>query len=144
MMKKQLCILLLAAAPLLFAGCSSDDSPTSPDENGRVVKANPSFSSDIQEIFNRRGCTGGTCHGSATQAGLDLRSGAAYGDLVNVPSTQGSLDRVEPNDADNSYLMIKIEGTQTVGGRMPLNAAPLDSIDMANIRNWINAGAADN
>ncbi len=130
----------------LLAGCSSSDAPTGSDSGGgnRTVKASPSFATDIQEIFNRRGCTGGNCHGSAQQQGLDLRAGAAYSNLVNVSSTETTALRVNPGDAQNSYLVIKVEGRQTVGVRMPMNLAPLDSIDIQNIRNWIDQGAADN
>ena len=49
-----------------------------------------------------------------------------------------------PNDAQNSYLVIKIEDRQTVGTRMPQGGNALDSIDVSNIRNWINQGAKNN
>jgi hypothetical protein len=37
--------------------------------------------------------------------------------------------------------VIKLEGRQTVGGRMPQTGSPLDSIDLTNVRNWISQGA---
>jgi hypothetical protein len=37
----------------------------------------------------------------------------------------------------------KLEGTAP-GQRMPQGGVPLDSIDMQNIINWINQGAANN
>ena len=40
--------------------------------------------------------------------------------------------------APESYLIIKLEGRQGVGGRMPFGGAPLDAIDMQSIKNWIN------
>ncbi|MEE3278192.1 MAG: hypothetical protein VX211_00210 [Pseudomonadota bacterium] len=46
-----------------------------------------------------------------------MSEGAAYGNTVNVPSTQvSSLDLVEPGDTDNSYLMQKLESRQGVNG----------------------------
>ncbi len=63
----------------LLSACGGG-APTGPDDgngNGdtdtRVIKAAPSFANDIQEIFNRRGCTASSCHGSAMSANLDLR-----------------------------------------------------------------------
>jgi hypothetical protein len=145
MKRHLLAILALTLAALLF-GCSSDDTPTSPGGGGGgVVENDPSFANVVQEIFNRRGCTNSSCHGQATQAGLDLRAGTARGELVNVQATQEpGQTRVIPGDAQNSYLVIKLEDRQSVGGSMPVTGAPLDSIDLANIRNWIDQGAKDN
>lgn len=70
---------------------------------------------------------------------MNLSSGVAYSNLVNVDSTEvPSLKRVLPNDAANSYLVHKIEGNQAVGDRMPLNRSPLSSAKIQNIKNWIN------
>jgi hypothetical protein len=110
----------------------------------RVIKAQPSFANDIQEIFNRRGCTSSSCHGTSQQAGLDLRSGSSYGNLVNVDATQESKLRVRPGNANDSYLVIKLEGRQTAGARMPIGGSALDNIDLTNIKNWINNGAENN
>ena len=76
---------------------------------------------------------------------LGSNAGANYGVLVGVPSTsEPSFNRVTPNDATNSYIVIKLEGRQGVGARMPLGRSPLDNIDLTNIRNWINGGAPNN
>ena len=80
--------------------------------------------------------------GQATQAGLDLSEGMSHGNLVNVPSTQAALDLVEPGDAENSYLIHKIEGRAgIVGGAMPPVGDPLTADEIMAIRDWINAGA---
>jgi hypothetical protein len=47
-------------------------------------------------------------------------------------------------DPDDSYLVKKLEGRQSVGARMPLNGAALDNTDLSNIRNWISQGAKNN
>ena len=110
-----------------------------------MILSNPAFGANIQEIFNRIGCSDSTCHGAALSANMDLRSGAAYENLVNVVSfSDAAFMRVSPNDAQNSYIVMKLEGRQTVGDRMPLNRAILDAIDLTNIRNWINTGAPNN
>jgi hypothetical protein len=137
---------------LVFTACAG--SPTSADgeQNGgsnggttRVILGDPSFSTNIQEIFLRRGCTNSSCHGTAKQAGLDLTEGNAYANLVNVQSTnEPSQTRVIPGDTLNSYLVIKLEGRQSFGVQMPNGQAPLDSVDMANIKNWIAKGAKNN
>jgi hypothetical protein len=110
----------------------------------RVIKAAPSFATDIQEIFTRRGCATSNCHGTAVSAGLDLRSGSSYANLVDVDATQENFVRVVPRNSAQSYLVIKLEGNQAVGVRMPVGGAALDSIDLSNIKNWINSGAENN
>jgi len=79
---------------------------------------------------------------------MTITSSAAtsYGNLVGVTSPVSSEVRVIVNDAANSYLVKKLEGTQGSrnGARMPFGAAPLDNIDLTNIKNWINTGALNN
>lgn len=144
------------ATVITFAACGGD-SGTNPDGGGdgggnpgggtgggRVVKADPSFASDIQEIFDRTGCSASSCHGTVESGGLRLTSGSSYAELVNVAAEGESGTRVIPNDAANSYLVIKIEGRQNFGSRMPVGGPALDTIDVGNIRNWINQGAKSN
>ncbi len=142
-MKNQLAFILI-----VFLGACASESPTSSTgsttDDTRTVQANPSFASAIQEIFDRRSCTSSSCHGTAQMAGLDLRTGASYGELVSVRAESESILRVIPGDPDGSYLLIKLEGRQAVGDRMPQTGAALDSIDLANIRNWISQGALNN
>jgi hypothetical protein len=128
----------------LSLGACASEGPTSSSgstTDTRTIQANPSFASTIQEIFNRRSCTSASCHGTAQTAGLDLRTGASYGQLVSVQAVSEPSLRVAPGNPDGSYLVIKLEGRQAVGDRMPQTGAPLDSIDIANIRNWISQGA---
>lgn len=148
--------LLAMVVTLVFAACGGD-SGTNPDPGGngggnngggsgsnRVVKADPAFGADIQEIFDRTGCAASSCHGTVESGGLRLTSGSSYNELVNVAAEAESGTRVIPNDATNSYLVIKLEGRQGAGARMPLGGTPLDTIDMKNIANWINQGAKNN
>jgi len=142
------------ALALSLSGCGGD-SGTGPDDvpggnngggNGatREILADPSFSAVIQEIFNRKGCTSGSCHGSAAEAGLNLSSGSSYNNLVNVQATQAPVARVIPGNANDSYIVVKVEGRQTFGARMPVGGSALDNIDLANLKNWINQGAKNN
>jgi hypothetical protein len=135
-------IVLAAVFTLSFFYCNGNG-PTEP-ETPETVKEDPSFSQDIQPIFTSS-CALSNCHNATAQAGLVLLQGQAYNNIVNVNSTQDpSKKRVEPGKADNSYLVIKIEGRQTVGGRMPLGGAALSSARIQNIKNWINRGAKNN
>lgn len=136
-------ITLIAAATLLSA-CGGGDSIVDPPL--AEIKISPSFSTDIQEIFTRKGCAVAGCHGSQQSGGLDLRSGASYAELVNVTSEgEAAFLRVEPSDAINSYLVIKLEDRQNFGDAMPISGGgSLDNTDLTNIRNWINAGALNN
>ncbi len=150
-MNRSLTLFLAVAAALTLGACG--DGGTGPDDDGsnggnnnpaRQILADPSYANVIQEIFNRRGCSSGSCHGSTQSAGLDLRSGSSRASLVNVASTQTGTLRVIPGDANGSYLIIKVEGRQTVGDRMPVGGAVLDNIDLTNLKNWINQGAKNN
>ena len=144
----------LTTAIVFTAACGGEDAPTDPTGGGggggggggtpRVVKANPGFAADVQEIFDRIGCNASGCHGSAQSAGLDLRPGNAYDNLVNVQAMSETVLRVIPGDANGSYLVMKLEGRQSVGDRMPLTATALDNVDLSNIKNWIDTGAPNN
>ena len=149
-MNRTLSFSLSVVAALALGACG--DSGTGPDPNPggggggdpRVIVADPAFGAVIQEIFTRKGCTASSCHGSAQSAGMSLTTANAYANLVNVMATQSSVARVIPGDANASYIVVKVEGRQTVGGRMPLGGSPLDNIDLTNLKNWINQGAKNN
>jgi len=87
------------------------------------------------------------CHDSiSAQAGLVLASGLARANLVGVPSSQQpALMRVAPGDAEQSYLLRKVRGDDSItGARMPISAAPLTQAQLDGLAAWINAGALDN
>lgn len=144
--------MVLALALTFGLGACGDSDPTGVDDdegpgNGaREVLSNPSFSADVQDILQRNGCTASGCHGTGA-GGLTLGSSAAtnYSNLVGVASGgEPTFDLVAPGDAQNSYVVIKVEGRQSVGQRMPIGQPALDDIDIANLRNWINNGAPEN
>ena len=129
--------VFLAVALAAATVCKSASAPSEP------AKENPSFGSDIQSIFTAS-CASSLCHGAAASGGLILTSGQSYNQLVNVVSTgEPPKIRVIPGDAANSYLVIKIEGRQSVGGKMP-SGGSLNSVQIQNIKNWIGKGAANN
>jgi hypothetical protein len=89
-------------------------------------------------------CNG--CHiGANAPAGLRLDAANSYAQLFNVASTQvPTLLRVKPGDPDNSWLVQKIDGRATVGGRMPLGRAALPQASIDLVRAWIAGGAQMN
>ena len=150
-------VLFLALAAGVFAGCGSSDSPApaapttpapapapapAPTPSPPADVLTPTLASIQALVFEPR-CVGH--HGPrTTEAGLDLSEGMSHAALVNVPSTQSGLDLVEPGDAENSYLMHKIEDRAGItGSRMPPRGDPLTEAEIAAIRDWITAGAPD-
>ncbi len=139
--------LLMVGSTLASCGGGGPNS-TGPDPDDpqmvRVIKPNPSFAVDIQEIFVRTGCTDSGCHRDG-QAGFFLVANdtANHANIVNVPAErEREFFLIEPLDAANSYIMIRLENRQAVGVPMPPGFV-LDDIDLTNLRNWINNGAPD-
>lgn len=114
-----------------------------------VAVPQPSFESDVQPIFTKR-CVIGGCHTlGSQQGGLALDSSVAYDELVDVAATTtvDPIDRVEPGDAANSWLVRRLHPDPALRNgqpRMPLAAAPLTDNQLATIVNWIDQGALRN
>ncbi|MEE9502890.1 MAG: hypothetical protein V3V48_12500, partial [Candidatus Aminicenantaceae bacterium] len=109
-----------------------------------TIISDPSFSQHIQPIFNNN-CALALCHVSGTITELDLSQGVAYGNIVNVDSKQdSSFKLILPGDSTDSWLVMKLEGRQTLGLRMPPSADPLNDVWIQNIKNWVDRGAKDN
>ncbi len=125
--------------------------PTGPSGTGdtmvEVTETNPSFAQDIQFILEARACADSGCHSAnAGQAGLFLNNDfrTNYANLVNVPAqSEPGFLLVKPGDAENSYLVIRLEGRQSVGSRMPIGS-PLRNVEITIVKNWINNGALNN
>ena len=86
-------------------------------------------------------CAVSGCHAGATPAaGMSLEDGQTFNNVVNVASVgMPTLDRVEPGEPDNSFLVRRIEGT--VAPQMPLGGTPLSQALIDDIRQWISDGA---
>jgi hypothetical protein len=136
-------ILIICCSVFLYQ-CKSDNTSGPSEPEPEVVISDPSFSQHIQPIFNTN-CALALCHVSGTITQLDLSQGAAYGNIVNVDSGQDpSFKRVLPGNSTDSWLVMKLEGRQTAGLRMPPSADPLSSVRIQNIKNWVDRGAKDN
>jgi hypothetical protein len=136
-------LLLLGCA----AGCAGNGEGL--DQNGNPISmgggtggpVTADFQSIQDNVFTPI-CS--KCHiGAGAPEGLQLDAAHSYNLLVGVPSAeQPALLRVKPGDPDNSYMVQKIEGLNTItGNRMPLNENPLLPAVINAIRQWVTNGA---
>ena len=138
--------LTLSALLLAMASGACGSSPTTPTAGPPPPPA-PTLSMIQAQIFDSS-CT--TCHtdvGRTPAAGLNVKSGSAFANLVGVPSSglPGAV-RVIAGNPNSSYLVQKLEGAAGIAGlRMPRNGPPyLTDAQVKMIRDWIAAGALNN
>lgn len=146
-MTKRLGAALMVAAACTAAGCDE----TLSEFAGPTPNLTPTFSSIYQEILvsanpsGRQACV--RCHtpgrSGFREVGMDFSTpDIAYAHLVGVRSVlKPGVLRVAPGDADNSFLIHKLEGRDLVGVRMPQNADPLTPGQIQIIARWIQRGA---
>jgi len=137
-----------AALALALTGCGGG-SGEGLDENGRPIQSGggpppsgPTLASIQANVFSVN-CAVSGCHGGSTvQQGLRLDPGFSAANLINVPSPRDpSLIRVVPGNPDASFLIQKLEGTQTLGDRMPQFGPYLPQTTIDEVRLWIENGA---
>jgi hypothetical protein len=130
----------VASFVLALAGCGSGDGMNNNVTQPPIANLQPTLASIQDNVFTPI-CTG--CHaGAGAPQGLQLTAGNSAANLINVHSPQDSnLVRVIPGDPDHSLLIQKLEGTQTVGQRMPRGGPFLDQSTINVIRQWITNGA---
>lgn len=94
------------------------------------------FASQIEPIFSN--CAG--CHGDGGSAGLDLRPGEAYANLVGVESTTNPPQvRVQPFAPEDSLLLSAVNCATTGGPSFQMPGT--NPTQRALIRDWIGQGA---
>jgi hypothetical protein len=125
----------------LIAGFPSGDGTAGGDfvSQFTVMTPVPPTLDELQAAIFTPQCS--SCHGGASpSAGLDLSTAnSSFAGLVNVVSVGNPpIDRVEPNDADGSYLIMKMEGN--AGLVMPPTGM-LSQTLIDDVRFWIDSGA---
>jgi hypothetical protein len=122
-------------------GLDATGQPLSSGSAGAPALA-PTFASIQANVFSVN-CAIPGCHGGGSaQFGLRLDPGFSYGNLVNVASPRdASRIRVIPGNPDGSFIIQKLEGTQTLGDRMPDFGPYLPQSTIDVIRQWIADGA---
>ena len=121
-----------------LAACGSGDGFVG--SGGVVGPLAPNFDSIQANVFDQY-CE--HCHsGANAPVGLRLDAANSYASLVGVASVERpNLMRVAPGDANNSYIIQKLEGTAGIGERMPAGLPALPQADINIIRQWIGDGA---
>lgn len=128
------------------AGNTADSGPVT------VTVANATLTQVYEQVF---GPICSACHDGSDPTGLpgsmnlSLKR-SAFNQIVGVTSEEDpSHKRIQPGDADASYMIRKVQGGPDIQGeRMPYGC-PLDQpcLDQATIdlmRQWVNAGARNN
>jgi hypothetical protein len=135
--------VLLALGAL--GGCTGSgaglDANGNPISSGGNVPLTPDLASIQANIFTPI-CT--KCHiGAGAPEGLQLDEAHSYSLLVGVPSQEvPTLNRVKPADPNNSYIILKLQGSSgIVGGQMPLGGPYLPQSTIDVIKQWITNGA---
>jgi len=130
----------LLGAVLLAEGCAGDGSELGEMMSGGIQ---PTLASIQDNVFTPI-CT--ECHVPGGPGPMPLTSEmVSYQSLVNAQSIEmPDLVRVNPNDADSSYIVHKIQGRDTiVGTRMPPPPRPMLTAEQIDaIVRWIDMGAA--
>lgn len=140
--------LALSDAFRTTSGPRAASNEPEPQATPTAVAEEVTFAQLQQQIFTPR-CATQFCHDATTQAAaMVLDANSAFENLLGVAPTNPTANgagmlRVDPLDPDNSYLVIKLQGPNTVelGARMPLIGTPLTEAQIDLIRQWIEEGA---
>jgi hypothetical protein len=138
-------LLFACALGLAGAACTSDTGfpAGAPPEGSDVTPGGSSGDSgactlsQVASLFSTN-CT--SCHSGATAPdGLDLTSSGLTGKLSGKTSHCGGKLLVSPGDAASSYLLDKLQGSQSCGVQMPKGHEPLDATSINCVADWIDA-----
>lgn len=119
--------------------------PTACDGGGDGEPAPPTFGEVHERVF-QVSCVFSTCHkGGPSPAGdMSLEREEAHAALVEVSSSMATGKvRVVPGDPDASYLLEKLTAPMPAAGETMPPDAPLEAERIDLVRQWIEAGAAD-
>jgi hypothetical protein len=157
---QRLCVLaILTSLAWQGLGCSNKDAVlgVAKPVSGPTV----SLDRDVQPILSSH-CAVAGCHGAPLGAPMSLLSSDTYTALVGAAACEApAFKRVEAGSSATSYLLMKLEGTQSAilggggcgtctfvagtvadcGSRMPLGGPFLADAEIQVIREWIDEGA---
>jgi len=139
MMRKWIAIPIVALG-LALAGCSGEDSP----RGGMTQNPGTVTLATVQTAVFSPSCAKTNCHiGVDAPFGLDLSQGETMGNVRGVASAEmPTFDRVEPFNADDSYLYMKVTSDPRItGDPMPADGSTLTSGQLDLLRRWIEQGA---
>jgi hypothetical protein len=137
-------LIAVVVASLLASACGDEKRLPTQADGGGPPPETATFTRVQNEVFTPT-CALAGCHLGPKQAaneGLVLEAGAAYGNIVGIPSNQKApMLRVKPNDPDNSYLVRKITPfTDINGARMPQTGSITDA-QRKLVTDWVLRGA---
>ena len=135
----KLILVVILAAFISACSSGSTDPNGGDDDDPPMDTPEPTFA-NVQQIFNGS-CTGSGCHIGERTSGVRLDS---YDNVTNSVGDQYGELVVQPNDADGSPLVDKIEPNPQFGVRMPKGRSALSDEQIQLIRDWINDGAPNN
>lgn len=140
--KKHLVYATLIFSIIYISACS-ESSTTEPENNDDMNE--PSTLSSIQVQVFDKSCAFTGCHaGSNPAAGMDLISGKAYSNLVNVTANLNSnFNRVEPGSSGNSFIIKMMRNSGESTRQMP-PSGKLDESLIQYVEKWIDEGAKNN
>ena len=130
--------LVSACAPGSGEGLDSNGNPIT--SGTPTIPLSADFVSIQANIFTPN-CALSGCHTATSAAGgLRLDEANSFGDIFNQNSTEAPASiLIIPGDANNSYLVQKIEGS--AGTRMPKDLPALSTEKIQAVRDWVNNGA---
>jgi mono/diheme cytochrome c family protein len=137
---------IVAGMMLALTACSSQPAGQAPEDNAQATQqvAVSLYQSDIAPMLTSS-CA--SCHLTGAEAGnMSLVPDKAIATLVGVKAVGApSQIRVVPGKPDESYVIMKLEGTHIEqggsGAQMPFGAPPLAPEKIAKLRQWISEGA---
>lgn len=128
----------VASVLLLAAACSEANKGGS--DTADAGEPGEGTFCEVRDIFDAS-CVAG-CHSASAKAGdLDLETDA-HAALVGISSAYAGRTLVVAGDAEGSFLLVKLEGTQAgdEGDEMPPGSV-LSDAKIETVRRWIDGGA---
>lgn len=136
--------IIVLVAVFIFSACEHEQGGMEPEQ-----QLQPTLSSIQANIFTPR-CAFTGCHVSGPDflpSSMPLSNTTqSFNSLVDQDSEERpQLERVDPGDAESSYLIHKLEGrSDIVGDRMPSGGPFLSTEQIDIIKQWIDNGAQNN